>query len=86
MANYTDSVGGGGVDANETRELKRISRGLTVVEHVIIVHKNYLMFRKSYKNTLTMQKKKTLIMSFRTPFHCFYLYICIAIHFRITFY
>ena len=39
MANYTDSVGGGGVDANETRELKRISRGLTVVEHVIIVHK-----------------------------------------------
>lgn len=60
MANYTDSVGGGGVDANETRELKRISRGLTVVEHVIIVHKNYLMFRKSYKNTLTMQKKKLL--------------------------
>ena len=61
MANYTDSVGGGGGDANETRELKRISRGLTVVEHVIIVHKNYLMFRKSYKNTLTMQKKKKLL-------------------------
>ena len=59
MANYTDSVGGGGGDANETRELKRISRGLTVVEHVIIVHKSYLIFRKSYKNTLTMQKKNS---------------------------
>ena len=71
MANYTDSVGGGGGDANETRELKRISRGLTVVEHVIIVHKNYLMFRKSYKNTLTMQKKKNSYHVFSYTFSLF---------------